>query len=256
MKSSFSLSLECRVTNTGPFTATMTAMSVDMVGPQGKFGRLELPEMTFTENGGHVRVENQRIHILDMNPFIAFTKALMQQEKTLLTIENGKPKMKVVGMKVDIDFRKTIEIAGLNGPRTEFVGADEDVVTMKMYNPSPLELDFGLCSFDFKDPDQVRTVLATITGDLFITRGESAYDFKVTAKTKPGGAIAAMAMIGAEARADSWVRQIMQHFHVSLPLTRELGNFLGTGVSGIPATVQRQGDVVCSNHIRCPNCGR
>ena len=75
--SSFLMSMESKTANTGPVAVTMSSMTVDMCGPAGIFGRLDLPEIRTSPLGTTITVTNQKIQIIDMKAFLEFNRASM-----------------------------------------------------------------------------------------------------------------------------------------------------------------------------------
>jgi hypothetical protein len=69
------MSIDSRVTNTGPISSTMSEMDLDMAGPAGVFGRLRLPEVITKSSGATVKVVEQEIKITNMDAFTAFVKS-------------------------------------------------------------------------------------------------------------------------------------------------------------------------------------
>lgn len=56
---------------------TISAMTIDMCGDAGFFGRVDLPIIKATSSGTTIIVTDQRIQIVDMEAFIAFNKSSM-----------------------------------------------------------------------------------------------------------------------------------------------------------------------------------
>ena len=67
--------MESKTANTGPVAVTMSSMTVDMCGPAGIFGRLDLPEIGTSPMGTTITVTNQKIQIIDMKVFLEFNRA-------------------------------------------------------------------------------------------------------------------------------------------------------------------------------------
>jgi len=68
-------------------------MTVDMVGPTGIFGRLNLPKVKVKNGVADVVITDQVIQIVDMENFKAFMKAMIQDEELVLRFENGKVRL-------------------------------------------------------------------------------------------------------------------------------------------------------------------
>jgi len=114
---SFVMAIESKTTHTGPLPATLAPMTVDMVGPKGVFGRLDLPEVKTTSKGAMVNVPDQLIKITNMDAYLAFTKALQIDEKVTMELDNGQGTIKALGMKSKIVYKKPVHM--LHGRPTD-----------------------------------------------------------------------------------------------------------------------------------------
>jgi hypothetical protein len=219
----FVMSIESRVTNTGPLGATMSAMTVDLVGPKGVFGHLDLPEVKTSSKGATVSIEDQTIEIVDMEAYMAFVKSIQLDEKLTLRLQNGKGTIKALGLKANIVYNKEVNMLGMNGPRTELVKTE--IVpgggfknTMKVNNPSPLEIDLGAPTFAYKNA--TGETLAVQSGSIFINRGETLYT--VTGEVKSKGSLDKLSLIGYSVAQDSWISETIKYFNMPISLTPEM----------------------------------
>jgi hypothetical protein len=219
---SFVMGIESRVTNTGPIPATQAPMTVDMIGPKGIFGRLNLPEVKTKSSGADVKIVDQLIEIVDMEAYHAFVKSIQLDKKLTLRLDNGKGTVKALGLKANIVYKKNVELLGMNGPKTEIVEtektADGFKNTLKITNPSPLEIDIGENSFEFVD--EKGNVIAEEHGKLDIPRGESYHEVFGTVKGK--AAPGTIRLVGRDVSEESWLKTTIKNFDAPIALTPEL----------------------------------
>jgi len=219
---SFVMSIESRVTHTGPISATQASMTVDMIGPKGVFGRLNLPEVKTKSSGTDVKIDDQLIQIVDQEAYQAFVKSIQLDEKLTLRLDNGQGTIKALGMKSKIVYKKNVELLGMNGPKAEilktFKTADGFKNTLKIFNPSPLEIDIGDSSFEFID--EAGNIIAEEHGGLDIPRGDSYHEVvgAVTGKA-PSGAVR---LVGKDVTKDSWLKTTIKYFDTPITLTSEM----------------------------------
>ncbi|KAE9962431.1 hypothetical protein BLS_000334 [Venturia inaequalis] len=218
----FKMTIESKVTNTGPVSATQSALTVDMVGPAGIFGKLDLPEVKTKSSGTVVNIPAQVVKIIDHAAYQAFVKSIQLDEKLTLRLENGQGTVKALGMKSKIVYKKNVELLGMNGPKTELVktvatdGGFKN--TIKIYNPSPLEIDLGENTFEFVD--DAGLVIAEQTGNLDIPRGDSYHEATGTIKGKT--ASSKITLVGKDVARDSWLKETIKFFNTPIGLTAEM----------------------------------
>jgi len=220
----FIMSIESKTTNTGPLPATLSPMTVDLVGPKGVFGKLSLPEVKTTSKGADINIGDQLITIIDMNAYTAFIKSLQLDEKVTLHLDNGQGTIKaLMGMKSKIVYKKAVNMNGMDGPQTQIVStqklADGSFKnTVKIINPSPVEIDLGKVTFGFKNA--AGELLGTQTGNVFIKRGETIYEAVGTVSKK--GNVSRVNLVGLETENDSWIKTSLSFFNTTVKLTPEL----------------------------------
>lgn len=225
--SSFLFSLDAQVYRTGPVYATVSKMTMDLSGPGGIYGKLEMPEMKITPTETKIHIVRQKITITDMDAFMALSKTLVQQDMASMTLENGRGTVKVLGyFSFPVKFQKTCEFPGMNGPKTEFINASESgtKVTARIYNPSPLEMDLGDATFECRNA--TGQVLAHQRGKIFITRGESFHEVDMTINAPEvvdsAGDISKLWMQGLTVTGTSWMLKGIKNYHVELPVSEDL----------------------------------
>jgi len=220
----FVMTVESKTTETGPLSATMSAMTVDMVGPGGAFGKLDLPEVKTSSKGALVNVTDQTIKILDMDAYKAYSKALQQDEKFTMSLDNGVGTIKALLGKNKIVYKKTVSFPAMDGPqttilKTEILGEGQFKNTMRIENPSPLEIDMGNATFEFKNA--AGEVLAEQSGEVFVVKGETIYQATGTVKQK--GNVDRVSLVGVPAsRAGTIIEITLTNFNVPITLTPEL----------------------------------
>ncbi|QDS72530.1 hypothetical protein FKW77_000279 [Venturia effusa] len=220
----FMMTIESKVTNTGPVSATQSPLTVDMVGPAGIFGRLDLPEVKTRSSGTEVKIPAQLIKIIDHNAYQAFVKSIQLDEKLTLRLENGAGTIKALGMKSKIVYKKNVELLGMNGPKTELVKTVSTDAeggfknTIKIYNPSPLEIDLGENTFQFID--DAGMVIAEQHGTLDIPRGDSYHEVSGTVKGKT--ASGKVNLVGIDVTKESWLKTTIKYYNTPIGLTAEM----------------------------------
>ncbi|KIW03377.1 uncharacterized protein PV09_05585 [Verruconis gallopava] len=220
---SFVMELEARVVRTGPISAVLMPMKVDMVGPKGTFGVAQLPEIKTNPSGTDVHVPPQTIDIVNHEAFEAFVKSITLDEQIVLRLDNGKGKIKALFMTANINYVKDVDIPGMNGAKIEIVktvpqpdGTFKN--TIKVINPSPLEIDVPYNTFHFVD--ETGTVFAEQKGKLYITRGDSYHEVTGTVKAKnPKGEIH---LVGVSVDQDSWMKVTITYFDSVVTLPPEM----------------------------------
>jgi len=226
---SFVMSIESRTYNTGPAPATLQPMMVDMVGPSGVFGKLTLPEVKTNMRGADVIINDQLIKITDMEAYIAFLKAIQLDEKLSMMLDNGAGMIKALGiLKANIKYKKQVDMLGMDGPQTQIlkteVLADGTFKnTMKIINPSPVEIDMGEVSMKIKSA--TGEILAEQTASIFIVRGETIYE--ATGKVIAKGNTDSVHLVGGEEISKkTWIKNTLDLIDVPLTLTPELKTLL------------------------------
>lgn len=186
-------------------------MVVDLVGPGGPFGQLDLPAFKMGFFGGDIRVHNRVIHIRDMTAFKAFVGAIMQDEDLVLRLESPLAAVKAMGLTVNVPYRKDLHLKGLVSLRSTLIHAKEigsGVMrsTFCVSNRSPFEIDLGTVLYRVLDENG--DVVGEQQGETFLMRGGESYFILNGQITKPvlhGEAV----FVGVDVDADSWVKEII-----------------------------------------------
>ncbi|KAI0426504.1 hypothetical protein F5Y09DRAFT_334071 [Xylaria sp. FL1042] len=200
---SFHVTLESRLTKTGPGSASITPMSVELCGPSGHFGNVALPAIRTQTFGTDVDVTSQMVEIVDKEALKVFIQSIMR-DGAVISLRNGQTSVSALGIGPrNIVFEKEIPLAGMKGPvvsvhTASFLtpnpvassstagtanqgeipnptaatsvsgGGKMFFVVFRVANPSPLELSFGTCYFDIEDHEG--NTLAELKGRLDIRR--------------------------------------------------------------------------------------
>ncbi|KAK0129507.1 hypothetical protein ONS96_000073 [Cadophora gregata f. sp. sojae] len=217
------MEIESRVTNTGPVSSTISPMTVDLVGPSGAFGKLDLPVIKTSSSGTDVNIPAQLIKITDKAAFKAFVHAILRDENLLLQLKNGKGTVKaMMGMSAQIDYNKNCPLKGMHGPKTTISKTEvEDGGyrnTLIVVNPSPLELDLGTIKQEVRNKDG--SVIALQQGKAYLLRGESSYVVEGKVVGKAAGEEAVIVATGVAE--DNWHNETITAFEEPVILPKEL----------------------------------
>ncbi|KAI0439182.1 hypothetical protein F4803DRAFT_55037 [Xylaria telfairii] len=114
---SFHVSLEARVTKTGPASATISPMTLELCGPAGHFGKVTLPAITTQAYGTDVVVTRQLVKIIDKEALKAFIRHIIQDGSVVLSLRNGETSIRALGIGPrEMVYEKELELPGMNGP--------------------------------------------------------------------------------------------------------------------------------------------
>ncbi|KAI0533220.1 hypothetical protein GGR58DRAFT_517113 [Xylaria digitata] len=113
---SFHVSLEARITGTGPVTAIVTRMPVELCGPSGHFGNMTLPAMRTQPYGTDIVVTSQLVDIIDKEALKVFIQNIID-EGVILSLRNGRTTITAMGVGPrGVVYENKIELGGMNGP--------------------------------------------------------------------------------------------------------------------------------------------
>jgi len=217
------MSMEAKTSNTGPIAVTMSPMTVDMRGPAGTFGRLDLPEIRTSPSGTIITVTDQKIQIVDMEAFLAFNKSITVDDEVILRLENGHTTIyKRFMVNATIVYNKNVTLKGMSGPKTMIKKTELDGRgfrnTIVAINPSPLEIDLGTVKHEIRNIKGEK--IAEQKGKVYLTRGESTY-FMI-GETTGAAAEGDITVAGIGVEEDAWPNETIVAFNVPLKLTDEL----------------------------------
>lgn len=226
------MSLVNRVTNTGPTSATLSPMVVDLCFGGQAWGKLQLPEIITASGGADIICAEQEVAITNQESFRAFVRALMLDEELVLTLDNGDCQItsKIMGfsMKSKVLYKKDLIIKGMRGPKLSLVDTSGGKNTMKIINPSPLEIDHGVSLFDIVEGEGSNDdVVANLKGQLNIVRGtfDSTLDISFTGKKVAAGA--KLRLVGKGTEKPSWMNDTLQYINESFEATEQFAALTG-----------------------------
>ncbi len=208
------MSMKGKATKIGVVTATISEMTVDLVGPSGTFGRLDVPTIKMGSFGADITIVDQMIRIVDMKAFEAFVQAIMRDESLVLRLENGQTTIKSMGMKSSIVYRKTIHLKGLKLLKTTLLKTEQDESCVRssfsMTNPSQFEVDLGTVIYEVQDGNGVR--IGEQKGATHVKRGESS----LTLFGPVSGSISRneTRFVGVDVEEDNWLKEIIRSVNV------------------------------------------
>ncbi|KAK1997627.1 hypothetical protein LX36DRAFT_62734 [Colletotrichum falcatum] len=224
---SFVMTIVSRVTGTGPMGATMMPMTVDMMFNGGCFGKLDLPEVKTKSGGTEVIVRDQVIQIIDRNAFMAFVKAIMCDQELVLRLDNGDCTIKALGLSAKVKYAKDVPIVGMGGPKVAQVNSQERgggfANTMKVYNPSPLEIDHGVSMFEIRN--ESGEVVAELKGDLKIVKGdfETTFQGSINKGTKTSDKAK---LVGTGVQESNWCNETIKFIDVPFSVSPQFAQML------------------------------
>ncbi|TDZ23471.1 hypothetical protein Cob_v003748 [Colletotrichum orbiculare MAFF 240422] len=224
---SFVMTIESKVSGTGPMGATMQPMTVDMMYNGGCFGKLNLPEVKTKSSGTLVVVTDQVIKIQDRNAFTAFVRAIKCDDELILRLDNGDCTIKALGLSAKVKYAKDVHIVGMKGPKISQVNSatrgGKFVNTMKVYNPSPLEIDHGVSIFELRN--ESGEPLAELKGDLRIVRGD--FETTMEGSLKEGAKPSNKAvMVGLGTETKNWCDETIKNINCPFSITPQFSQML------------------------------
>lgn len=223
MFSTFDVSIESRVEKTGLVGATISEMEVDMVFRGVCFGKLRLPEVRTSSSGADVNFYDQRIEILDMGAFKAFVEALMVEDSLVLSLKEGHCSIRALGLTSNVVYNKDVQLRGMKGPRVALAETTAMTNTMKVSNPSPLEIDHGISMFDIVN--ERGEVAAELKGRLCIVRGE--FDSQMDISFNKGASVQGRAqLVGRGTSCQNWTNDTLKFIHTEVDVNPVFTSFL------------------------------
>ncbi|KAH7328684.1 hypothetical protein B0I35DRAFT_24302 [Stachybotrys elegans] len=174
---SYTLEINSIIHSDGSTSATIDPFDgviyLEDLEPHTPFVRVHFPQTSAAERQEITLRED--VHIEDMDAFTTFTTWVVNNETLRLTVE-GKTRVKTSGLsrKYDVDFKKTVEVAGFNKLRGAEIVEEESRISLAAQegepnfrgvavipNPSVISLDIGNVTFS-------NSVGATAVGSLSI----------------------------------------------------------------------------------------
>lgn len=213
------MSMEGRATKIGVVTATISAMTVDLVGPRGAFGRLDVPAIKIGAFGADITIVDQWITIVDMEAFASFVQAIVGNEDLILRLENGVTTVKSMGMKSSIVYRKSIHLHGLKRLQTSLLGLEQSTNStnciISLVNPSQFEVDLGTVVYKVQDGSGRN--IGEVRGATYVQRGPSTLSLcgHITGLVSSSGETK---LIGVDVEEENWLKQIIGSVNVTVSI--------------------------------------
>ncbi|TRX92676.1 hypothetical protein FHL15_006350 [Xylaria flabelliformis] len=114
---SFHVTLEARLTRTGPVSATIAPMTLDLCGPAGQFGKVTLPAITTQAYGTEIDVTSQPVKIIDTEALKAFIRNIIKNDSVVLSLRNGETFITALSLGPrEVLYEKELELSGMKGP--------------------------------------------------------------------------------------------------------------------------------------------
>ncbi|KAH9883926.1 hypothetical protein F4778DRAFT_764561 [Xylariomycetidae sp. FL2044] len=245
---SFHVSIEARVTRTGAVSAKIAPMDVDLCGPRGRFGKVRLPEIKVDgRQGAEIVITNQLVEIMDVAALRAFVEAVITSDAATLSLRNGHTVVQVKApgvMPRSICYEKDVPITGMAGPHVSVVSASmvttpttttamtteppqPPSISVKIHvrNPSPMEICFGMCSFEIQNGEG--QVFAELKGILHIriNHFESTLQGRVDTSVVMGRGPARL--VGKRCAGAGWCDETIKGIDVPLSDTKKIHKALG-----------------------------
>lgn len=147
-ETSFELSMESRISNTGPIPATIQSMTLSMFSNSSRceFADVRLPTITAQPGGVICKVVGQRVQILDYETFHVFNRNLVLQAELPITVR-GFSTLTIAGLvSTTIQYNKTCIIKGFDGVNIKPLETRKHSRSLVRGNPAEIEVDVSITS--------------------------------------------------------------------------------------------------------------
>lgn len=202
-------------------------MDLDLTFNGFCFGRLTLPEIKTSMWGTDVVVEDQKVRITDMAIYKAFVRSVIVDNETSFQLENGICTIKALGISANCNYCLGIPIQGMAGPQATLTKLErvENAITatFSIYNPSPVEIDQGNCTFDLRN--QKGETMSELSGHLKIVRGR--FDYVVHGTIRDGVESSERArLVGVGVEGKSWCNETINYLDMVVDVKPEFADKL------------------------------
>ncbi|KEY70402.1 hypothetical protein S7711_06570 [Stachybotrys chartarum IBT 7711] len=227
-ENAYNITIETRVSGTGPISSTVSPMHLDLAYNGTRFAKMHMPEITTRWRGTEVKVREQKVEILDMATYKDYVRSVMVAEHSGFQLENGVCTITALGITIPCTYRLRIPIRGMMGPaaaltKVERREGDVLAVTVKLSNPSPVELDHGLSIFEFRN--MTGHLMGTLKGDVKIVRGD--FEVQLEGKLEKGITPTDKArLVGKEVEGDTWCNETIKYIDLVVDVTPEVQEVL------------------------------
>lgn len=127
-----------------------------------------------------------------------------------------------MGMSAQIDYNKDCPLKGMHGPKTKILKTQVEgggfKNTIKILNPSPLELDLGTIKQEIRNADG--SLVAVQQGKVYLLRGDTDFVVEGKAVGKAAGQDAKLVAVGVVE--DNWHNETITAFDEPVVLPQEL----------------------------------
>lgn len=210
------ISVSALVTGTGPISATVSPMEVDLVFRGARFGKLQLPQIMTRPGGSRVEVRNQTVRVLDLAAFRAFVRSAVDDEWLVLTLDNGPCSVSAVGVTGRCVYRKDVRIRAMGGLAARVVDVSGVLATFVVTNPSPMEIDHGVSVFDVQGGGG--EVFARLRGPVAIRRGKCEVTMAISREPRRPTSTDAR-LVGVRTENEAWTTDTIKFIQMPLELT-------------------------------------
>lgn len=203
----------------------LSPFEADLVYEKGVFGKLRIPEVHTSPSGSEVNIYDQLIQILDYEAWMAFVKAIVTQDKLVLTLDNGHCTITAMRiLKGNCVYRKDVVMKGMKGPATTVKNTTAERIYTNVFNPSPVDIDHSLSMFEIQTANG--EVIAELKGDMRIARNNGEVIMNITRKTDvlPNTA-EGFRLVGKGTDGEAWTDASIKYIQVPLTLTDEFMSF-------------------------------
>ncbi|KAH7321146.1 hypothetical protein B0I35DRAFT_208094 [Stachybotrys elegans] len=225
-KDSYVIAIETDVTGTGPIGTRVSPMELDLTYEGKCFAKLRTPELqTHWWGGAKVKVEEQKVQILDMATYRDYVQSVLVSKETGFHLENGVCTIRALGIGIPCTYRLRVPIRGMMGlagtvTKVERSRLDQEhiAVTARLQNPSPVEMDHGMSSFEFRNT--TGELISLLKGDVKIVRGD--FEVKLEGKLErsftptPKGKLVGVGVDG-----DSWCKETIKYISLDVNIPTE-----------------------------------
>lgn len=221
-QSSFIITIESRVSGTGPISGTISAMDLDLTFNGFAFGKIHLPSVNTSFFGTKVTIPRQTIQITDGAIYRSFIRSVIIDSETCFQLENGTCTIKALGITAHCDYCLEIPIVGMTGPRTLAKKLRQDGnghvrVVVDVQNPGPVEISYGWSLWELTN-ERGETV-ADLEGNFESKRGW--FELVPAGKLRDGAAFTTdekSRLVARGVEGNNWCNDTIQFINTSLEL--------------------------------------
>lgn len=147
-------------------------MTIDLWGPDGRFGEMTFPELKLHPNGVPITIDRQLVSITSWRALQSFLEHLIHDDKITLVLDKGVAELQCKALQKTwrpVFFNRVVTMDGMNNagfavkgakitaqpPKCFEVGGDRQGLKVMFHvkNPSLMELSLGLCCFEIRNEE-------------------------------------------------------------------------------------------------------